>query len=281
MKKKILITGASGFIGKNLVNEFIDKNYNVTVILRKKNKSLFKSKKIKYIFSNNLFIEKKNWWKKKLKNIDVVIHLAWEAKPPKYQSSRKNFVCLNGSLNIALAALELKIKKFIGIGTCFEYDIQKNKKLSIKTSLNPKTIYASSKASLYLLLKNIFHNSSTTFVWTRLFYVFGKGDHKAKLIPYIKNQIKLNINININNPNKIKDYINVNEVCRRIRKISTTNRKTKNVYNICSGKGQTIKELVKKISIESNYKFKKITYKKIKTRSFDPNYVVGINNFNL
>jgi nucleoside-diphosphate-sugar epimerase len=281
LKKKLLITGASGFIGKNLVNDFLDRNYKVTIVLRKKHKNLFKNKKVKYFFSNNLFKEKINWWRNKLKNIDVIIHLAWEAKPPKYQSSLKNFDCLNGSLNIASAALELKVKKFIGIGTCYEYDIQKNKKLSIKTALNPKTIYAASKASLYLLLKNFFHNSSTTFIWARLFYVFGKGDHKNKLIPYVKRKIKLNKSVFINNPYKVKDYISVNEVCKKIIKISTTNKKTQNIYNICSGKGLTIRKIVEKISNEYNCKYKKITYIKRKTKNFDPDYVVGINNFNL
>jgi nucleoside-diphosphate-sugar epimerase len=280
LKKKILITGASGFIGKYLVKSLIKKNHQITVVIKKKHGYLFGKKKIKYIFVKNIFKEKKAWWKNKLKKIDTVVHLAWEAKPPNYQSSRKNIDCLIGSLNIASACIEVNVKKFVGIGTCFEYQMGQKKNLSIKTPLGPKTLYALCKACLFITLKEIFKKSKTSFIWTRLFYVFGEGDHKEKLIPYIINKLKLGKKIIINNPNKIKDYINVEKVSDRLEKIIVTDKKTLPVYNICSGKGQSIKELTNKIS--KKYKLNKnITYKKNETKNFDPMYVVGVNNFNL
>ena len=90
MKKKILVTGANGFIGKYLVKSLIEKNHQITVVVKKKHGYLFGKEKVKYVFSKYIFKEKKVWWKNKLKKIDTVVHLAWEAKPPNYQSSKKN-----------------------------------------------------------------------------------------------------------------------------------------------------------------------------------------------
>jgi dTDP-6-deoxy-L-talose 4-dehydrogenase (NAD+) len=161
MKKNILVTGANGFIGKHVVKYLISKNKKIKIIVRKKN-NLFKNKNIKIIYTKNLFKEKKNNLKNFLKNVNTVIHLAWFVKPNDYLNSEKNIECLIGTINLAEACAQSKVKNFIGIGTCFEYKIN-NKKISVNSALEPKNLYSATKLSVYYSLLNFFNKKKLIF----------------------------------------------------------------------------------------------------------------------
>ena len=113
----ILITGGSGFVGKQIIKKLYPNN-KLTLILR--NKPDKKDRRINYIFTKNIFTKKKDWFLNKLKNIDMVIHCAWYVNHKDYLTSPKNLDCLNGTIEIAKACIEVGVKKFVGIGTCFE-----------------------------------------------------------------------------------------------------------------------------------------------------------------
>ena len=79
---RYLITGASGFIGKCIVNELLKFTSNITLVIRRDNNSFnLNQENVKYIFVDDLFIKDINWWLSILEDIDCVIHSAWYAEP--------------------------------------------------------------------------------------------------------------------------------------------------------------------------------------------------------
>ena len=125
MSKKFLLTGATGFVGRQILKNLLDKRYEVRVVVRKNKEIFFKDKnfKIEIITTNDLFQESVEWWEKQCKGIETIIHAAWYVEPGKYLKSLKNIDCLIGSLNLARGAIQAGVKRFVGIGTCFEYDL--------------------------------------------------------------------------------------------------------------------------------------------------------------
>jgi len=107
MKQKILITGGTGFVGKQLVQELYRRDVMLRLIVRKgkKNQLPITQEKIEIVETNDLFSESVDWWKEQCEGIDTVLHLAWYAKPGKYLLSDLNTHCLHGSLNIAWGAI--------------------------------------------------------------------------------------------------------------------------------------------------------------------------------
>ncbi len=81
------------------------------------------------------FAESVEWWKHQCADIDMIIHVAWYAEPGKYLDSTQNMDCLIGSLNLAKAAMLAGVKRFVGVGTCFEYDLTAGF-LSVDTPIN-------------------------------------------------------------------------------------------------------------------------------------------------
>ena len=245
---KVLITGALGFIGSKILKELTNCDVNITALIRENKNYTNKidDEKINYVYVDDLFNKDVKWWSEILKNIDCVIHSAWYTENSKYLNSQKNFECLKGSLNILEASKISKLKFFIGIGTCYEYDFKyTNKKLTTSTPLNPKSPYTLAKVSLLNALRILEKTSDFKFAWCRVFYVYGEGEDSRRLIPYIHNMLMKSRKVQIKNGELIRDYLDVNEVGKLITKIALNF--SNGEFNICSGKGKMIKDIALEI----------------------------------
>ena len=249
--KLILITGASGFIGYQVLLKLTSQKISVKLILRKKMDFPKEIKKyIKdIIYTKNLFTESKKWWRKVLEDVDIFIHLAWYLNHKDYLNSNKNIECMNGTIKIVKSVKDSNLKKFIGIGTFYEYD-NSVEYMSTKTQLKPNTLYGSCKASTFLISSQILKNSGVEFLWIRLFNVFGEGEGLKRLYPYIKNQILKKQMVEIINGDDVRDFMNVKDVSKEISKLLF--KKTSGAFNLCSGEGKSILSFAKNLLSKHN-----------------------------
>jgi len=119
-----------------------------------------------------------------------------------------------------------------------------------------------------LLSKNCKLNN-LSFVWFRLFYVYGKGQRKNGLIPFIINKIKKKEKIKLKKPNAKTDFINVEDVVNAINK-KINFKKEFGVYELGNGfcvKNSDIVNYLKKINKKNYVKYKKF-FNKYKNNSF-------------
>jgi len=84
-KKNILITGGTGFLGKSIIRKIDKFKFNVTLVTRNKISGF------NNIVVKDFFTLPKKKYIKLLTNQDIVLHLAWYAKPGKYYNSKKNY----------------------------------------------------------------------------------------------------------------------------------------------------------------------------------------------
>jgi nucleoside-diphosphate-sugar epimerase len=249
MRKTVLLTGATGFVGRHVITNLLDKNIKVRAIVRKAKKSFFKDKniKIELIETDDLFKESVDWCVEQCKGIDTIIHVAWYAEPGKYLKSEKNIDCLIGSLNLAKGAIRAGVRRFIGIGTCFEYDLNFGN-LSINTPLKPKTLYAAAKAELYMLLSQLLSSKSIEFSWCRLFYLYGEGEDERRLVSYIHKQLSRGLVAKLSSGKQVRDFLNVSVVGQMITDVALSQKQ--GPINICSGVPITVRQLAEQIADE-------------------------------
>ena len=248
MKKKVLLTGATGFVRKQVLKSLQKSNIEIVLVVKPKWQDRIDNfeKIVKVFESDDLFSESVEWWSDTCINIHTIIHMAWYAKPSEYLTSEKNIDCFIGTLNIAQGAINSSVKRFVGIGTCFEYDLAYDKLSANKTPLNPTTAYSTSKVASFLSLSLLFKQKNIDFLWCRLFYLYGKGENETRLVPYIKNRLSSGKVANLTNKDKVRDYLNVSIAGDMIASVSLRN--VNGAVNICSGMPITIGQIAENIA---------------------------------
>ena len=254
----VLITGSSGFIGSNLLKLFMNTNYNVLALYNQNKPKKKLSRNIKYLKFDlqkmgNFFIIKKF-------KPNVVIHLAWKGIP--------NFSYRNSNLNLKLSTRFLieisKLKscrKLIVAGSSFEKNIKEDNKY-----------FVWAKVELKKNIEKICKNKNIDFGWFRIFYVFGNGQRKKSLIPYIINSFKNKKIPIIKNLNNANDFVYIDDVTNIF--FNAINKKLNgNSFDIGSGKLTPVWKiciLIEKIIFKENIYFQDILKKKNKINKKNP-----------
>lgn len=240
MKKNILITGASGFVGSHLLDDCLKNNFNVHAIFRHSKKNVSFAKKYKKqifpIFYNNIY-EIKN----KLTNckIDYVVHCATHYIKKHDHNDIENIIKSNVLFSTILldAVVNIKIKKFINLGTVWQH-FNDTKNLAFN-------LYAASKQSFECIF-NYYKNQYTKIKFYNILLTdtFGTNDKRKKLIPILlknynkKNQDKINIPKNLS-----MNLVNINEVTKCLNILLKNNSESNN-YVIKSKQDVKIFDLV-------------------------------------
>lgn len=244
-----LLTGATGFVGRQVLRALAESGVRVRAVVRdKKQVELSALSDFETIVATpDLFAENADWWADVCKDIDTVIHVAWYAEPGKYLQSARNLDCLLGTLSLAKGAAQAKVRRFIGVGTCVEYDLTRGM-LSVDTPLRPLTPYAGAKAAAFMALSQWLPQQSVEFAWCRLFYLYGEGEDARRLAPYLRAKLKAGEPAELSRGSQIRDFLDVREAGQMI--VETALSSEQGAVNICSGIPITVRQFAEQIADE-------------------------------
>lgn len=239
---KVLVTGASGFIGKNLIPKLLEKKYQVVGIARNiesiKNLEWFSRIQIiqcdLYRSYEDIFYNQTD--------VNILIHLAWQSLQ-NFKESLHLSKYLPENYEFLKAAVDEKIPHILVAGTCLEYGMQSGA-LSEDHETKPSVAYGIAKDSLRMSLEKLKINKNFIFQWLRLFYIYGVGQAKKSLL----SQLDMAINngdreFKMSIGTQLRDYISINDVVDNII-LSISNTNIQGVINCCSGNPRSILDLV-------------------------------------
>jgi len=274
---RILLTGASGFVGRQVLRALMAmEGIALHLVLREEAAARLGAEvagRARITISPDLFAESAAWWAKACQDVDLVIHLAWYAEPGKYQLSPKNLDCLSGTLAMAQGAQLAGVKRFVGIGTCAEYDLSAGFMSAQVTPLKPSTPYAGAKAAAFMALSQTLPQQGMSFAWARLFYLHGEGEDSRRLVAYLRGKLAAGETAELSGGTQIRDFLDVREAGRQIVQLALSERQ--GAFNVCSGVPVTVRQLAESIADE----YGRRDLLKFGTRAagaFDPPCVVGL-----
>lgn len=276
MKRKILLTGASGFVGRQIARGLVESGHRPLLALRPGSfeRTRLDAGVADTIETRDIFAESVDWWTAALDGVDTIIHAAWYVEPGKYLDSPENTRCVEGSLRLAEAAALSGVAHFIGIGTCFEYRLP-NDRITVDAEVGPVTLYAAAKLSLFHMLEKRFAGTSIMLTWARLFYLFGEGEHPARLFPMLHRKLAAGERVELASGDKLRDFLDVAEAGALIAALAETGQR--GIANVCSGKAVTIREIAEGIADRYGRR-DLLTFGTATVHPRDPMAVVGVPN---
>ncbi|GAH30786.1 unnamed protein product [marine sediment metagenome] len=239
---KVLVTGATGFIGNYVVRELLKQGHQVMTTSKNSEKARMYEwfSQVQYI-PYDLNVVQENLFQF-FREPDVVIHLAWEGLPnykDLFHFERNLFTNYRFLKNL----LEDGLKSLTVTGTCMEYGLQ-NGCLSEDTPTKPTTPYSLAKDTLRKFLEQLQQKYHFSFKWIRLFYMYGKGQNPSSLLPQLDKALDRGDEIfNMSGGEQLRDYLPVEKVAEYVNEISLQN-KILGIINCCSGKPISIRKLV-------------------------------------
>lgn len=248
--KKIIITGATSFLGRNLIKSLIKGDYIIYALVRKNslNPLKIKSKNLKYIYASLDEIETIYNY---ISKADIFIHFAWDGSG---SIGRSDEIIQMKNVSYSLKALEIAIKlgceKFIFPGSQAEYG-KKYELITETSQCNPISFYGKAKLMFSQKAKKRCKNEKIKFIHLRIFSVYGFDDREGTLVNSCITSFNNNQTIKLGPCTQKWNYLYILDFVNIVISLIESNCLS-GIYNIASPETKILKEFVKIIYELSN-----------------------------
>ncbi|RON12539.1 NAD-dependent epimerase/dehydratase family protein [Pseudomonas frederiksbergensis] len=239
---KVLVTGATGFVGCHLVEALLARGCEVRAVARNAEAaaSLPWIKAVEFIaadiHADDLNIAALT------EDIDALAHLAWPGLP-NYQALFHFEHNLMADYRFIKGVVEAGVSQVLVTGTCFEYGLQSGP-LSEQTEARPGNPYGLAKNTLRLFLENLQRQQPFTLQWARLFYLHGEGQNPNSLLAALDRAIEAgDDSFNMSAGEQLRDYLAIDTAAGYLAAI-LHQRDFDGVINCSSGRPISVRALV-------------------------------------
>ncbi|MBI4548203.1 MAG: NAD(P)-dependent oxidoreductase [Ignavibacteriae bacterium] len=262
--KRVLLTGARGFIGRHCLPILVSQGYDVHAVSSAKQEDC----------ADNV-----HWHQANLLDptevIDVVekvrpthlLHFAWYAVPGKYWNALENLRWVEASFFLLKVFANQGGHRAVMAGTCAEYDWRYGYCSEQTTPLTPTSVYGRCKHELQKLLGALSEQIGLSSAWGRVFFLYGPHEHKDRLVSSVICSLMHGETAMCSHGGQIRDFLYVEDVASAF--VAVLESDVQGPINIASGHPMSLRDLVNKIG-ERFGRLDLIQLNAIGSPSFDP-----------
>lgn len=272
----VLLTGATGFVGRAIHRTLHQRGHEVRVTVRPGSAARLAAPVSSggIIETDDIFARDAHWWADACAGVDAVIHAAWYVEHGLYPHAAENADCVHGSFALAQGAVQAGVGHVIGIGTCWEYRLP-GEALTVDSPLDPVNFYAACKLATHHMLREWLALHDVRFSWCRLFYLHGEGEHPDRLGAYLHRRLSAGETASLSAGTQLRDFLDVREAGAMIASVVDSGQS--GAINICSGRPVTIRAFAEAIA-DSYGRRDLLEFGSQPPRPSDPHAVVGVCN---
>ncbi len=240
--KRVLLTGATGFIGRHCLPFLKDKGYEVFALSSEQKVSSSDVTWLQCDLLNPVTLRDCISFAKPTH----LLHLAWDVTPGKVWTSLDNLAWVKASLILLEQFTSQGGSRVVMAGTCAEYDWSASEFSERTTPCKPASLYGSCKLALQIILESFARQMGLSQAWGRIFYLYGPHENAHRFIPSIIGGLLKNEPIPCTECTQIRDFMHVTDVAEAF--VALLDSDVQGVVNIGSGRGVALKEMIEIIT---------------------------------
>lgn len=236
---RIVITGATGFLGQALCRELTENGHEVTAVIRPES-----VKKADGLTVNKVITLPLDELEKLKGEYDVFFHLAWNgsggADRNDYLMQMENLRYMEKALR---AANRCGCGKFIGAGSQAEYGVVHGKAEEAKTVPEPFMMYGAAKLACLHMGRVLAEQLGIVFIWPRIYSVYGPRENDPTLLGYVSRTLKEGNIPELSPCKNMWDFIYITDFTRAMRMLAE-HPEAEGIYHVASGDARRLREFV-------------------------------------
>lgn len=242
--KRVLLTGATGFIGRHCLQPLRERGYEVHAVT---------SRAVPEVRQDGIHWHTLDLLAPQPLSLEEIrpthlLHLAWYAVPGKYWTSPENVRWVEASLALLRAFVAAGGTRAVLTGTCAEYDWTHGDGLcsEASTPLRPATLYGVAKRALGDLSVAYAQQVGLSLAWGRIFFLYGPHEPEQRLVPATTLSLLRGQPARCTHGRQIRDFLHVEDVAGAL--VALLDSEATGPVNIASGEPVTLREIVEQLA---------------------------------